>query len=148
MGLDFKLFEITSHKDVEIHTEHTIEEVGYFSNSKGMLLAEWFYRKNGRLLHDNINESYYYVKCSADDLLDIKGILKYILDTDDVIEQKLLALNYFPTTYAEGYYVSSVEMFSEEYFNCLRGIYEKLSEIIPSDNLDNRERLFLYNISW
>ena len=148
MGLDFKLYEVTNHKDVEIHTEHILEKVLELSNTTAMLITEWFYNKNGRILHDSIRENMFFIECSGNDLIEIIQNLELIFNEEDEYTKKLLALNYFPTTYNSNYYVTILEMFSERYFVKLGELYDSLRKVMPNDSISNQERLFFYNISW
>ena len=148
MSLDFTLYEIITHNDVEVHNIHKVKEVLFLSNFTAMLITEWFYHKNGKMLHDNIRENGYYIECYGYTLIELKKHLNMILSSEDEVQRNLLALNYFPTTFVEGYYVNEVEIFSDEYYSRLILIYEKLKDIMPNDNIDNHERLFVYKVSW
>lgn len=147
MGLDFKLYEVTTYNDVEIRKEHTIEEVAYFSNSTAMIITNWFYRINGTHLKDTFDEMNHYVTVTGDKLYDIIKALNKVINTDTA-KKDLLALHYFPAVYPVDDYVSSVEMFSEKYYNNLNELYNTLKKIMPNDTFLNQERLFFYNISW
>ena len=63
-------------------------------------------------------------------------------------KKDLLAYHYFPVLYAIPDYISSVEMWSEEYYNDLTEIYEILKELMPDNSIYNKERQFFYNILW
>ena len=148
MGLDFTLYENNSYNDVEIKKVYEIEEIMYLSNHQAMLLTNWFYREDGDELKHNYNQSRHYVECYGDDIWEIIKALKKVLDETDEVKKDLLALHYFPVVTPISNYVSSIELWSEGYYEDLELIYEKLIGIMPSNSLDNRERQFYYNISW
>lgn len=146
MGLDFTLYENKSHNDVEIHKEHTIEEVLYLSNRKAMIIVNWFYRINGSQLLDNFNECKHYIEVSGEEIHDIIIALERVQSTDFPFKERL-SYHLFPILYPI-VDVNSVEMWSEEYYNILDDLLKDFKQLYPSNDINNRERLFYYNISW
>ena len=146
--MEFYLYENNSYNDVEIKTVYEIEEVLHLSNDKGMLLANWFYRKDGDELKKHFMGNSHYVVCDGDDVWDIIVMLNKVLSEPEGANRDLLALHYFPVVYQIPTYMSSVEMWSEKYYEDLKVIYESLIKVMPNNALVNRERLFFYNIKW
>lgn len=148
MGLELKIYEVTNHNDILIHDEHTLKEVLSLNGFEAFLVVEWFYNTKGRCLHDNIREKDFYIKSYGFELIELINILNKILQEKEDIKKNLLALNYFPTTNINSYYIIPVDIFSMEYYDSLVNIYNKLKEIIPSTSINNKERLFFYNVTW
>jgi hypothetical protein len=142
----FTLYEVTSHNDIEIHKEHTVEELLYLNNPKSLILSNWFYRLHGHGLENSIMEFYHYIQIDGGDLLDIIECLDLVLNEEDIMKRDMLALHYFPIVYVISNYVSQVGMFSDEYYKNLKDLYNDLKKILPSSSVNNRERLFLYKI--
>ena len=147
MGLNFILYENNSYNDVEIKKVYEIEEKLDLNDYQAVILTNWFYRSGDELKH-NYNQGSHYIECYGDDLWEIILALKKVLDEENEFKKDLLALHYFPVAYPVSNYISSIEMFGDEYYGDLKLVYEKLIGIMPSNSLDNRERQFYYNISW
>ena len=145
--MEFRLFENKSHNDVEFKREHKIEEVLYLSNGEASILVEWFYRVHGNPLKDNYNESNHYVQCYGWEIWDLIEKLALVLNEKDNYKKNLLALWYFPVLCQvnDG---DNFNLWSAVYYNGLFNIYNELKKIYSSNSIDNRERLFYYNISW
>lgn len=142
--VEFRLFENKSHCNIEINTTLEIEEVLLLKGDCALLLSEWFYRVKSGHLKDKTGEYDYFIKCYGEDLLDIILALELVLSEDT--DKDLLCLYYFPPSYSKTY--KSKEIFTEEYYANLNEVKNLLEEIIPSNTLFNRERVFYYNISW
>ena len=142
--MSFSLYENKGQNDVEMKKVLEIEAVQYLSNDDAMIIANWFYRKEGDRLRDTFSECYHYVQITGDDVLELIKALEKVLEEND----KLLALHYFPVLYVIPSYTIGVEMWSDEYYACLRNILGSLKKVIPSNSVSNRERLFYYNIKW
>jgi hypothetical protein len=149
MGLDFKIYEDLNN-DVDLTSPHEIEEKVYLTQHKAMLIVNWFYRKDTHIgnLKDVYGESNHYIKIYGDDIWEIKVALEKVLNEEVEWKKDLLAYHYFPVLYTIPDYISSVEMWSEEYYNDLTEIYETLKELMPTLSVYNKERTFFYNISW
>lgn len=149
MGLDFKIYEDLNN-DFDLTKPHEIQEKLYLTNHKAMLLVNWFYRKDAHIgnLKDVYGESNHYVKFYGDEIWEILLALEKVLNEKVDWKKDLLAYHYFPVLYTIPNYVSSVEMWSEEYYEDLNEIYVNLKKIIPSLSVYNKERKFFYNISW
>lgn len=149
MGLDFKIYEDVNN-DVDLTAPHEIVEKVYLTQHKAMLIVNWFYRKDAHIgnLKDVCGESTHYVKIYGDDIWEILLALEKVLNEEVEWKKDLLAYHYFPVLYTIPNYISSVEMWSEEYYNDLTEIYETLKELIPTKSIYNKERKFFYNISW
>lgn len=149
MGLDFKIYEDVNN-DVDLTAPHEISEKVYLTQHKAMLIVNWFYRKDAHIgnLKDVYGESTHYVKIYGDDIWEILLALEKVLNEEKEWKKDLLAYHYFPVLYTIPNYVSSVEMWSEEYYDDLTEIYEILKELMPTNSVFNKERKFFYNISW
>lgn len=143
----FTLYEVTNHNDVLIQKEHIIEERVCFSNVRGDIICNWFYRLHGNQLSDNIMQPHHYVTIDGGDLLEIISCLEHVLNEEDKKVKDMKAVHYFPVVYVLTEWINDVGMWSDEYYNHLTEIYNELKKIIPSNSVGNRERLFLYNIS-
>ena len=130
---EFRLFEVTNYNDVEVHDEHCVEEVLCLNGGKGDLLINYFYSDDD-CLKNNCNESCHYVRITGGDLIRIVGCLANIVGTSSIVERNMKALYFFPS------------VIDGEYFKDLYGVYELLKGVVPMDSVDNRERLFLYNV--
>ena len=144
MGLDFYMYEDKS-TILEGDQPHEIQEVLYLSNYKGMLLANWFYRKD--MMKDVFGESSYYIEIFGDDLNEVISALELVLTEKLDWKKDLLAYHYFPVLYHIPNYISSVEMWSDWYYDALKEIYGLLKQIIPDESIYNNERRFFYNVS-
>ena len=149
MGLDFKIYEDITN-DVDLTAPHEISEKVYLTQHKAMLIVNWFYRKDAHIgnLKDVYGESTHYVKIYGNDIWEILLALEKVLNEETEWKKDLLAYHYFPVLYTIPHYVSSVEMWSEEYYNDLTEIYEILKELMPTNSVYDKERKFFYNISW
>lgn len=143
----FTLYEVTSHRDVEIKNEHTVKEVFCVESTQSMILSNWFYRLHGNGLMNSFMESSYFIQIDGEDLLDLMSCLELILNEKSDIDKKLLSSHYFPLVYVMRGNTEGKGMWSEHYYTDLKNIYDDLKVILPSNSVENRERLFLYNIS-
>ena len=148
MGLDFKIYEVLNNY-VDLTEPHEIQEKVYLENHQAMLIVNWFYRKDVHIanLRDVYGESNHYVKIYGGDILEIMVALEKVLNENLDWKKDLLAYHYFPVLDTTPNYVSSVEMWSDEYYEDLNEIYLCLKELIPSNAIYNKERKFFYNIS-
>jgi hypothetical protein len=149
MSLDFKIYEDLNN-DVELTKPHEIEEKLYATEHKAMLIVNWFYRKDGHIgnLKDMYGESTHYVKIYGDDIWEIILALEKVLNEEVEWKKDVLAYHYFPVLCTIPSYLSSVEMWSEEYYEDLNEIYVNLKKLMPNNSVYNKERKFFYNISW
>ncbi len=149
MVLQFNLYEELNH-DVELDKPHQIIECLTFDENKGMLLMNWFYRKDVhvRNLKEVYGENRHFVEIYGEDIWDIILALAKVLNELVGWKRDLLAYHYFPVIYSIPSYNKGVDMWSDEYYTDLKEIYNQLYELVDSDNVYNRERRFFYNISW
>ena len=152
MVLTVKLFEVASHNDVEMTAEHIVKEVLVLTGDCAIFLSEWFYGKYGSGLIGDYRESNHYVTVTGDGLLELLKVLEYVLLDNDAnkLNQYVKAVYYFPIHYT-GLNLDlsyTLKPFTDEYITALKELYTSLKTVIKDDDILNRERLFLYNISW
>ena len=145
---EFKLYEVTSYNDVEISNTHTIEEILSLEQSLANILIQWFYQEDGDKLRYDFNESRHYITLYGDTLLEIVSELEQVLNTNSIVERNMKILHFFPKIHSLTENYSKDDLFSEEYYDNFKILYEELKKIVPSNTVSNRERLFLYNIQW
>ena len=139
------IYENKSHNDVEIKKVHEIEEVLSFTDMEALLLINWFYRKDGGLYKDTFLESKCFIEFSGEEFYDIIKCLGLVLDNDEYDADNVLALYYFPLSIP--YYINGDKsMFGEEYYNSLERLLGGLKSVMRDLTVNNRERLFYYNI--
>lgn len=150
MGLDLTIYEVKNYDFNNYQTEFDTEEVLYLSNSTAMLLLSWLERNVNRELPSNTNNlCYNYNTLQGYKLKTILEHLQKVLFNENGIKRDTFALFYFPCLYTIGDWVSSVEMYSDEYYYHLSYLFEKVSDLLKKDNVPHPdERMFLYNISW
>ena len=133
------LYEVTSHNDVEIRDEHTIQEVATYTGKEADILINYFYSRDDST-KNNCNEYNHYVTVNADTIIRIIDYIDDINSTSGVVEKNMKILLCFPV-------IKSLDFVrSDEYFKYLENIHSSLKSVVPNKNIDNRERLFLYNI--
>ena len=152
MVLEFKLYEVTSHNDVEVTDEHTVKQLQVLTGDSAILISEWFYQKYGNVLLGDYREPNHYISFTGEELLELLKILEYVLwgNKSNKLNQYFKALYYFPLNYVKvnlnlDY---ALKPFTDEYITALNDLYVILKDIIGDDDILNRERLFLYNVSW
>lgn len=144
MGYDFKLYEVTNYNSGKSPKDYNVREVAYFSNARAMLISHWLDKNHVDNDSNEFNISSHYIELHGWQLKDCVENLKIVLAETDKNKQDLLALFYFPCKFTIPDYVSSVEMFSDSYYNCLEDLYECLNSIL-NEEIENR--FFLYNFS-
>lgn len=148
MGLDLTIYELKNHDTKKEQKKHEIEEVLYLSNDTAMLMVNWLYRNDdGKLSGNYLNYHDIYHQIGGYKLIDLYKNLKKVIQADT--KKDVYALFYFPCLYTVDDWVSSVEMFSEAYYNDLEFLYETLDEFLFGENKPSpNNRMFFYNISW
>ena len=148
MGLDFTLYEIKDYDWANCQEKFDVEKVLYLSNQNAMLVVEWLYRNHIREINDKGKECYMFFQVTSDELRALVANIELVLGESDSIRRDVLAACYFPVKYTIPDYISSVEMFSEEYYYCLDYIRDKLSSVLNSSTSFKDTQMFVYNIEW
>ena len=114
-----------------------------------MLVVNWLYRNdNGKMSGNYLDYHNIYHQISGHTLVDLFKNLKKVINASDD-KRDIYALFYFPCLYTIDDWMSSVEMFSEAYYQDLQFLYETLDEFLLGEEAPSPiNRLFFYNICW
>ena len=149
MGLDLTFYEIKNYDYGKVQKKYEIETALELSNDIAMLAVNWLYRNNnGKMSGNYLNYHEIYHQIYGGTLVDLYKNLKKVINADND-KQDNYALFYFPCLYTVDDWVSSVEMFSEAYYNDLKLLYESIDKLLFCDDCPSVDhRVFFYNISW
>lgn len=151
MGLDFTLYEIINYDYEKRKKGFKVKEVLYLSNATASMLVEWLYRNNCDEIPDKSDEAGAYILWYGEEVTELIDNLHIVLGATPN-HKEIFALHYFPLKHTCMDYVDTCEMFSDDYYQRLRVLYDKFAGLFNGDPLDpdNNEthRRFVYNVSW
>lgn len=158
MGMDMYLYELTSQEEEKVDNEEQsmisckarkvceLKEVLYLSRGTASIFVNWLYKNHLEMLKFESVESNIYVKIDSDDILDFLDNITKILDAPDN-KRDLYALFYAPPLYNVESYVSSVIMFTDDYYDRLVDLKFRLSNLVFGENDEFLYKVFFCNIS-